>query len=161
MNPSQNQEIERLFRKMYPLLVEYAESSLQNFFQAEEAAQEAFRIACQKPEALLHSPNPEGWLLLTLKYVIANIFRQQKKAHRLWLEQVSRYPEEGVVTRNRENPELLYQNLAATEEFRLLKERVLDGKSYKELARDRNITEVTCRKRMERAKKFLREKIKN
>ena len=82
MNPSQSNEIERLFRQMYPLLVENAESSLKNFAQAEEAAKDAFRIACQCPDALLHSPNPEGWLIITLRNVSANSFRRQAGAQR-------------------------------------------------------------------------------
>ena len=65
------------------------------------------------------------------------------------------------MSHNEEPPEFLYQDLVDTEEFQLVKAQVLDGKSYQELARDRNITVVTCRKRMERAKKFIREKIKN
>ena len=155
MNPSQSNEIERLFRQMYPLLVEYAESSLKNFAQAEEAAQDAFRIACQCPDALLHSPNPEGWLIITLRNVISNIFRRQAGAQRYLQEQIATCPPEKIMSHNEEPPEFLYQDL------QLVKAQVLDGKSYQELARDRNITVVTCRKRMERAKKFLREKIKN
>lgn len=161
MNPSQSNEIERLFRQMYPLLVEYAESSLNNFAQAEEAAQDAFRIACQKPDALLHSPNPEGWLIITLRNVISNIFRRQADAQKYLNEQIASCPREKIMSHNEELPEFLYQDLVDTEEFQLVKAQVLDGKSYQELAKDRNITVVTCRKRMERAKKFLREKIKN
>ena len=161
MNPSQSNEIERLFRQIYPLLVEYAESSLKNFAQAEEAAQDAFRIACQCPEALLHSPNPEGWLIITLRNVISNIYRRQAGAQRYLQEQIASCPPEKVMSHNEELPEFLYQDLADTEEFRLVKALVLDGKSYQELAMDRNITVGTCRKRMERAKKFLREKIRN
>jgi len=76
-------------------------------------------------------------------------------------EQIASCPPEKVMSHNEELPEFLYQDLADTEEFRLVKALVLDGKSYQELARDRNITVGTCRKRMERAKKFLREKIRN
>lgn len=160
MNPSQSDGIERLFRQMYPLLVEYAEGSLKNFAQAEEAAQETFQIACQKPDALLHSPNPEGWLILTLRNVISNMFRRQGEAQRFLVEQMACCPEEKVMTRSEVDLELLYENLVDTEEFLLVKELVLDGKSYEELVKSRNITVGTCRKRMERAKKFLRKKLK-
>ena len=105
MNPSQSNEIERLFRQMYPLLVEYAESSLKNFAQAEEAAQDAFRIACQCPEALLHSPNPEGWLIITLRNVISNIYRRQAGAQRYLQEQIASCPPEKVMSHNEELPE--------------------------------------------------------
>ncbi len=160
MNPSQSNEIERLFRQMYPLMVEYAEGSLKSFAQAEEASQEAFRIACQNPDVLINSTNPEGWLIVTLRNVIFNIYRRRGEAQKFLMEQMACCPEEKVMTRSEEDPELLYQNLVDTEEFQLVKELVLDGKSYEELARARNITVGACRKRMERAKKFLRNKLK-
>ena len=59
-------------------------------------------------------------------------------------EQIASCPPEKVMSHNEELPEFLYQDLAHTEEFRLVKALV-----------------GTCRKRMERAKKFLREKIRN
>ena len=68
-------EIERLYLDLYPLLFEYARSSLSSDSLAEEAVQETFRIACQKPESLIHSPNPEGGLVNTLKNVLKNSIR--------------------------------------------------------------------------------------
>ena len=53
-------EIERLYLQMYAMLFEYARASLSSDALAEEAVQDTFHIACQKPDELFSSPNPEG-----------------------------------------------------------------------------------------------------
>ena len=58
MNAEQRKEIEQLYMQMYDMLTAYARSSLSEEALAEEAVQETFRIACQKPEDLCDSPNP-------------------------------------------------------------------------------------------------------
>ena len=55
---------------------------------------------------------------------------------------------------------LQYGELADTEEFGLIYDMAVLGKSQQELAAERGITVVTCRKRVERAKKYLRKKLK-
>ena len=65
MNEQYCQEIDRLYLQMYTRLFEYARSVLPNDALAEEAVQDTFAIACKKPEALLRSPNPPGWLVVT------------------------------------------------------------------------------------------------
>ena len=74
-------EIERLYLQLYPLLFEYARSSLSSDSLAEEAVQDTFRIACQKPEAMINSPNPEGWIMNTLKNV--TILAKLKKCRKI------------------------------------------------------------------------------
>ena len=73
MKARYSKEIDRLYLQMYSMLFEYARSSLSSDALAEEAVQDTFIIACQKPEALCESPNPEGWLVNTLKNVLSNV----------------------------------------------------------------------------------------
>ena len=47
MKARYSKEIDRLYLQMYPMLFEYARSSLSNDALAEEAVQDAFTIACQ------------------------------------------------------------------------------------------------------------------
>lgn len=54
-------------------MIAYAISALNDRSLAEEAVQDTYRIACAKADDFLSSPNPKGWLLNTLKYVIKNI----------------------------------------------------------------------------------------
>lgn len=153
------EEIERLYLQMFSLLFEYARSSLPNNALAEEAVQETFRIACQKPEALCSSPNPEGWLVNTLKYVISNMERSRNIAMRILRGYFATNITELTTSTDRIGVEILYDDIADTEEFKLLKELAIDKRSYLEMAESRNISIDTCRKRVQRAKEKLRKKI--
>ena len=152
-------EIDRLYLQMYPMLFEYARSSLANDALAEEAVQDTFAIACQKPEALCESTNPEGWLVNTLKNVLSNTIRSQNIARRILLDYFATNIHDISASSDRVELEILYDDIADLEEFKLLKEIALDGKSYLEMAQARGITIGTCRKRVERAKKVLQKRI--
>jgi RNA polymerase sigma-70 factor (ECF subfamily) len=55
--------------------------------------------------------------------------------------------------------EVTYENVAHSEEFRLIKEMAVEGKSHLEMAQARGISVDACKKRIQRAKEFLRRKI--
>lgn len=160
MKARYSKEIDRLYLQMYPMLFEYARSILANDTLAEEAVQDTFVIACQKPEALCGSPNPKGWLVNTLKNVLSNTLRTQKIAKRVLLNYFAINSGEISVHSDRIGLELLYEDIAELEEFKLLRELALDGRSYLEMAQARGITVDACRKRMERARKTLQKRIK-
>lgn len=159
MDARYHKEIDRLYLQMYPMLFEYARSSLSSDALAEEAVQDTFAIACQKPEALCHSQNPEGWLVNTMKNVLLNTLRKQNIARRILLNYLTANADAISVSSDRVGLEILYDDIADLEEFRLLKELALDGRSYLELAEERGITVVACRKRVERARKLLQKKL--
>ena len=160
MDERYSKEIDRLYLQMYPKLFEYARSSLKNDALAEEAVQDTFIIACQKADSLLHCSSPEGWLVKTLKYVIANTQRSQDGARRIIGEYLAATARDISVTDNQIELELLYDDVATLEEFKLLKEMAIDGRSYLEMSQDRGISMATCRKRVQRAKEFLRKNLK-
>ena len=83
MTSEQNRMIEALYLEMFDKMMAYARCSLSNESLAEEAVQETFRIACQKPDQLCQSINPRGWLVQTLKYTICNIQSSQATAKRI------------------------------------------------------------------------------
>ena len=159
MKARYSREIDRLYLQMYAKLFEYARSSLSSDSLAEEAVQDTFIIACQKPEALCNSPNPEGWIFNTLKNVLSNTVRHQNIAKRILLNYFASNAQNVSVSDDRANLEILYEDIADTDAFQLVKEMALEGKSYAEMADERGISIVTCRKRMERAKKALQKKI--
>ena len=155
-DPKQGAFISKMYKKMYFEMFLYARKHLPNDSLAEEAVQEAFRIACQKPEDLCSSEWPEGWLVQTLKYVIANMHRQQKSAGEALTQYLSsRFP----VHRDVEDLNLLYGPIAESDEFAMLKEMVLEGRSHLEMATKRGISIEACRKKFQRAKEKLRNKI--
>ena len=153
-------EIERLYLQLYPLLFEYARSSLSSDSLAEEAVQDTFRIACQKPEAMINSPNPEGWIMNTLKNVLKNTIRNQNISRRILLDYFASNINDITVTNDRVGLEILYEDVADLEEFKIVKAMALEGKSYLEMSQELGISMAACRKRMQRARETLRKKIK-
>lgn len=153
-------EIERLYLQLYPLLFEYARSSLSSDSLAEEAVQDTFRIVCQKPEAMINSPNPEGWIMNTLKNVLKNTIRNQNISRRILLDYFASNINDITVTNDRVGLEILYEDVADLEEFKMVKAMALEGKSYLEMSQELGISMAACRKRMQRARETLRKKIK-
>ena len=159
MNDIYRERISELYLELYDRLMIFARNSLESESLAEEAVQEAFRIACQKPEALFNSPNPQGWLVLTLKNTIRNIRRNRATAKRIvgayLLEQV----ESVAVHEDTISLKMQYQDLADSEEFKLLYEMAIEGRSHTEMAQARGVTVSACKKRVQRAKELLKKKM--
>ena len=152
-------QLEELYLQMYDLLYRYAWSMLRDVPRAEEAVQETFRIACGKPESVLESENPKGWLVVTLKGVLKNIRRKDDRENRVFvpLEDTDLPIGEETVALP---PELLYQDLAQTEEYALL-HAVSQGSTIRELSAQLGVSEDACKKRIQRSRQKLKKKIKN
>lgn len=159
MDAKYSLQIERLYLSMYNRLMVYSRCAFQNNGLSEEAVQETFRIACMKPEELCSSPNPEGWLVLTLKNVIANIKRNRANASQILSDYISSQAMERAISEDQIELAIMYEDVAELEEFHLIREMVLDGKSHLEMAQERGISVSACKKRVQRAKEVLRKKI--
>lgn len=150
--------VEQLYKEMYPALHTYALRILEDPALAEEAIQDAFCIACAKREQVLSNPKPRGWIMMTLKHVMQNMLRTQRKLqHLLFLTAGEEQPMEG--------PELLdvdvlFGNVSDSEDFRLLKRIALEQCTMAELAQDLGISAEACKKRVQRARKRLQKKLK-
>lgn len=155
MTDQQSQQIERLYFDLFTQMTAYANSVLKNRALAEEAVQETFRVACMKPEALCASPNPKGWLLLTLKNVLNNTVRSMASASRLTEKLKMTYEPAGS---DSTDLRLLYGPLADREEFKLV-QSVSEGKTMLELARELDISVEACKKRVQRARAYLKKRI--
>lgn len=160
MNAEQSEQIKTLYREMYDKLIVYARSSLGSEALAEEAVQEAFLIACQKPEKLCGSVNPQGWLVLTLRNTIRNMKSSRATAKRLVETYLVAQFKESSVWEDRIDLRVQYENVAQLEEFKLLSEMAIEGRSHQEMAQARGITVSACKKRVQRAKEALQKKIK-
>ena len=117
-------DLEQMYREMYPTLYAYALRILKDHALAEEAIQDTFCIACAKREQALSNPKPRGWLMLTLKHVMQNMLRAQRKVQRLLFltageEQPAEAPELLDVA-------VLFGGVSDSEDFRLLKRIALD-----------------------------------
>ncbi|MBO5836988.1 MAG: sigma-70 family RNA polymerase sigma factor [Oscillospiraceae bacterium] len=158
MNPKYSEQIEMLYLEMYDMMICYARCSIEEESLAEEAVQNTFQIACQKPDQLCESVNPKGWLVNTLKFAIRNMKRSRESARQLMslMEQDESitYSEDGLPL------QLMYEDVSDSEEFKLLVEMAIEGKSHLEMATARGISVNACKKRVQRAKETLQKKMK-
>ena len=152
-------DLEQMYREVYQTIYAYALRILKDHALAEEAIQDTFCIACAKREQALSNPKPRGWLMLTLKHVMQNMLRSQRKLQRLL------FLAAGEEQPTMEAPELLdvdvlFSDLSDSEDFRLLKRIALEQCTIVELAQDLGISVEACKKRVQRARKRLQKKLK-
>ncbi len=151
--------IEELYIDMYPKLLRYASNALGDPHLAEEAVQETFRIACAKSVQLMESQNRQGWLTNTLKYVIRNTRRSQAKFSNLFtiITAAAQIPSE----MSEDNVELTMYctTVLGKENFELIKHIVFEKKTMVEVSNEVGISVDACKKRIQRAKKKLKESI--
>lgn len=160
--------LSELYKEMYRPLTSYAYSILGDTHTAEEAVQEAFRIACSKIGTLVSSESPKGWITITLKNVIRNMQKSDSRANRKIVSVGSLTEIENQVFANRESDDIVFANQSAEEvdilysdlvketDFRLIKLVVLDKLTVKEAAQLLGVSEEACKKQLQRAKKRLR-----
>ncbi len=154
-------QIEALYLELYDKLIVYAESALGSRPLAEEAVQETFRIACQKPDSVYSSPNPQGWIFNALKFTIKNMRSNQATAKHLLERYMLAQAEELTAAPDHISLDVMYENVADSEEFKILKELAIERRSHQEMAAKRGITVNACKKRVQRAKERLHRKLKN
>ena len=159
MKPEERELIDRLYFEMFESLVGYANSYLNDLHRAEELTQEVFISAVQKPQALLDSPNPKGWLYKAMWNMVQNNNRVTMRQMKLIADFLTLNGREITVSIDQPDLKIKYGALADTEEFKLIYDMAVLGKSQQEMAAERGITVVNCKKRVERAKKFLRRKL--
>ena len=160
MNPEYSEIIERLYMEMYDKLLIYARCSFEEESLAEEDVQETFQISCLKPDKLCESLNPRGWLVNTLKYTILNMKRSRESARQLLSNYLITQNECIAFSEDKLSLQLMYEDISNTEEFKLIKEMAIDGRSHLEMANARGISVNACKKRVQRAKETLQKKIK-
>lgn len=161
LTKEQGQAIARLYKEMFGKLYTYAYGILREKELSEELVQETFKTACGKPSKLLSSANPQGWLVETLKNEMKNDWRRRATMakHTVPAEIVD--IERIVSPDPGDNIDLLYSGLLSEEEFQLVKRVAVDRYTMLEAAEELGISEDACKKRVQRAKKKLRENLSN
>jgi len=96
----------------------------------------------------------------TLKNVLRNTIRNQNISRRILLDYFATNANDLTITNDRMGLELLYEDVADLEEFKMVKAMALEGKSYLDMSKELGISMAACRKRMQRARETLRKKIK-
>ena len=93
------------------------------------------------------------------KYTICNIQRNQATAKRLMEQYLVTQTKDFSVLEDKMDLNALYDDIADTEEFKLLAEMAIEGRSHLEMANSRGISVNACKKRVQRAKEILRRKM--
>ena len=160
MTAEQDTFITKHYLEKRKFLLEYADSSLHNYALAEEAVQQTFEIACYKINDFYNSPNPGGWLTKTLSFVIRNIQSRQRTERKV-IAFTDDYRPDLVAAPEAPTPlRMTYGSLVDTPQFQLIYKAEILGQTFAEIARDLGISEVACKKRAERARKYLQKKLK-
>ena len=162
MSPEERAFIEQLYRDMRGKLLQYAYANLSETDMAEDAVQDAFKIASMKIKNVMDSNNPHGWMVNTLK----NILHEMKRNHVKQNNIIARSLIEGEAFdgigsgKNVEDDavivDLMYSGLVSKEEYELLKTVVFNNFSIHETAQLLGISDEACKKRIQRAKAKLK-----
>ncbi len=158
MQEKEAQLISDLYQEQFDAMLIYALNVLRDEARAQEAVQSTFLEACKKPKALYSSPNPQGWLFLTLQNTIRNMERSRRRLARFLM----RLPYLGMLHDRPADdmPELgldvLYGDLAECRQYGLLKKFIVEKCTLAELSEEYNISIGACKQRIYRGKKELR-----
>lgn len=154
LSPEQRKYIDLLFHDMYPMLINYARTSLGSKEQAEEAVQDTFVKACKFPEKLIESENPKGWLVKALQNVLKEMYRKRDRIRAL----LAAENERSEAIHYDDYFEAEYADLLEPEEFALIRKLKVYHYTIREAAEELGISEETCKKRSQRAMDKLRNK---
>ena len=160
MTAEQKQFLAEKYFSQREFLLEYAESYLHNYALSEEAVQQTFEIACRKIDDFYSCPTPDAWLTKTLSLVLSNVDRRYQ-AERNTLALLCEYRPDLAPSPEVQLPmRISYGPLVDTPHFRLLYEYEIIGRDLSELAEELGINEAACKKRLERARAFLKKKLR-
>ena len=140
--------LKQLFIDNYADMVNFANAFFSNIDIAEDAVQDTFVIAQKKIDDLIKSPNPEGWLMNTLKNVNGNIFKRQKRLVEMFVPLNDTNLGSDEVT----NIQFEFDGIISGDELCLLFWIYCDGMSYQQAADILGINLSACKKRIQRAK---------
>lgn len=155
MQTREDDLIESLYRSEYVKLLGYAQKWVGKTEPAQDLVQDTFHEAVQNADALLSHPNPQGWLMQTLKYKLMTYERDRARYAKLFV------PSEAVgeIAAPGSNMAELMQTVKAAltpQEFDLFERILLRGDSHLEVASELGITVWACQKRVSRVKEKLK-----
>ena len=147
--------IEDLYRAESLKLLEYAKRRVRNSSLAQDLVQDTFHEAVRHEAKLFEHPNPEGWLLLTLKNKILSFNRNYARYTKRFVscEDISTLPAEP----ESDAEELLNEirEVLGPEEYYLFKRLIIDECGHFVAAAELGITVWASQKRLSRIREKL------
>ena len=144
LNQEEEKYIEQLYREMYTRLCFYAKNALGSRTLAEETVQDTFRIACIKPDSLMNSQNPHGWLINTLKNVIRNRQRTEARLSNALLVAMSVCEPQAKANVETAEFHAAYSDALGKDDFQLLINIVIRKYSMLEAAEEDGVNLTIC-----------------
>ena len=160
MTPEQDQFFTKIYTERRKPLLMYAESALGNHAMAEDAVQQAFEIGWRKIEDFQNSPNPEGWIFKSLKFVINNTKSRLRMERRVIAIMDDYCPDLVAAPADPLPLRVHFGELVDLPQFQIVYEMEIQGRTLAEIAKELGISETACKKRAERARKDLQKKLR-
>ena len=158
MTTEQDQFFTKIYKERRKPLQIYAENALGNHAMAEDAVQLAFEIGWRKIEDFQNCPQPEGWIFKSLKFVVSNM-KSRLRTERRVIAIMDDYRPDLVAAPADPLPlRVHFGDLMDTPQFQIIYEMEFNGRTLAEIAKDLGIREAACKKRAERARKYLQKK---
>ena len=158
MTAEQDQFFTKIYKDRRKSLLMYAENALGNHAMAEDAVQQAFEIGWRKIEDFQNCPKPEGWIFNSLKFVVSNM-KSRLRTERRVIAFMDEYRPDLVAAPADPLPlRVHFGDLVDTPQFQIIYEMEFNGRTLAEIAKDLGISEAACKKRAERARKYLQKK---
>ena len=143
------------YRKFYIL----AYSILGKQAEAEVAVQEAFVVACQQSEILMHSENPVGWMRSTVRHRALHILENQKRTASFFMSLEALHP--GIEPSRLDNGDSeladFCQSVVSKDDYAFFIRIATGLSTFLEEAQRQNIKLTTCYKRFERIREKLQQ----
>jgi len=157
-NNSKREFLKKLYIEQSVNMFRYANSSLYDYYLAEEAVQETFMIAWEKIESLIKMESPVGWLFGTLKITMKRIKTGEYKLKRNFISTNEAITED---TPSQENLESTFfmDDVFSHDDYSILEKIYLHGYSYNELAEEMELPLSTVGMRVKRAKEKFKKNI--
>lgn len=158
MDGFQREYMAKFCQTHYQKLFLHASAILREQGLAEEAVQEAFQIACQKPDDLMESEKPLGWMKKTVENTALHILRQQRTAQALFQSLEYMLDDRELAAPSESVIELTDRCLSAVtrEELDFFLRVTMEGYTFAEESERLGISLAACYKRFERVRKRLR-----
>lgn len=157
MIKEQQEHISTSYFEMSKLLLSIAYRSLESYSLAEEAIQDAFCIACRKPDSFLSSGNPQGWIVNTLLNVIRNMKRTISKNTQNVINAPALFP---AIPHYDDYSDIEYADLVGSEEYNLNRKVAVEQYSVKDAADALSVSNEACKKRIHRIRAKLKRNLR-
>lgn len=154
-------DFEWFYRNTKAIVYQYLYQHMQNFFETEDIAQEAYLLALEQWDTLKDHPNPMGWLMLTIRHLSKSYYRHiYNRMESLEDSQYKDIPYEEPAY-NMLVMEDFLESIYNKKENSIAKKYFLDGDNIEELSADLGVSEKNFRTRLYRMRKRLKSYIES